>query len=428
MEIKSLIDAEGGLVNRRIFADREIYELERERLFARCWLYLGHESEVPHPGDFVTAYMGEEPIILCRDLSGRLRAFLNLCRHRGNRVCRADRGNTKLFTCSYHGWTYSTDGKLAIVPMAEAFRNLDRDQWGLIPVAQLDSYKGLIFATFDPEAPTLAEYLGDMAWYLDILLDRREGGTEVSGPHRWVVDANWKTAAENFGGDGYHIASTHGSARELGIDTTTSETRKWNQGRQISCGNGHVLVAWICPPDDAGPWFAQPVVELVGYMKEHAPEIESRLGATRARKVAPSAGTVFPNFSVHWLTRTIRVWHPRGPDKMEIWSWAIVDKTAPAKIKDVMRFVSQYRFSPTGVFEQDDMDNWIQVTAAARSVIGRRFPANYQMGVSEEITETGLRGRLASRWSDSNQLSLYMHWAKVLEAKSWGELKSAKHG
>lgn len=113
---------------------------------------------------------------------------------------------------------------------------------------------------------------------------------------------------------------------------------------------------------------------------------------------------------------------------MEIWSWAIVDKTAPAKIKDMMRFVSQYRFSPTGVFEQDDMDNWIQVTAAARSVIGRRFPANYQMGVSEEITETGLRGRLASRWSDSNQLSLYMHWAKVLEAKSWGELKSAKHG
>ena len=233
MEIKSLIDPEGGLVNRRIFADPEIYELERERLFARCWLYLGHECEVPNPGDFVTAYMGEEAVILCRDLSGRLRAFLNLCRHRGNRVCRADRGNAKLFTCSYHGWTYSTDGKLAIVPMAEAFRNLDRDQWGLIPVAQLDSYKGLIFATFDPEAPTLPDYLGDMAWYLDILLDRREGGTEVSGPHRWLVDANWKTAAENFGGDGYHIASTHGSARELGIDTTTSQTRQWNKGRQI---------------------------------------------------------------------------------------------------------------------------------------------------------------------------------------------------
>jgi 3-phenylpropionate/trans-cinnamate dioxygenase alpha subunit len=427
MEIKSLVDPEGGLINRRIFADRDIYDLERERLFARCWLYLGHESEVAHPGDFVTTYMGEEPIILWRDLNGRLGAFLNLCRHRGNRVCRADRGNAKLFTCSYHGWTYNSEGKLAVVPMAEAFRTLDREQWGLIPVAQIDSYQGLIFATFDAEAPTLPEYLGDMAWYLDILLNRREGGTEVSGPHRWMVDANWKTAAENFGGDGYHIASTHRSARELGVDTTTSQTRSWGKGRQISCGNGHVLVAWLTPPDDAGPWFAQPVGELVDYMREHAAEIERRLGAARARKVVPSAGTVFPNLSLHWLTRTLRVWHPRGPDKMEIWSWAIVDKAAPPKIKDLMRFVSQYRFSPTGVFEADDMDNWIQVTGAARSLIGSRFPANYQMSLTEETTDSDLRGRLASRWSDSNQLSLYMHWAKILEAKNWHEIASAKH-
>jgi phenylpropionate dioxygenase-like ring-hydroxylating dioxygenase large terminal subunit len=428
MDIRSLVDPEGGLINRRIFADREIYDLEREHLFARCWLYLGHESEIAQPGDFLTTYMGEEPIILWRDLTGRLRAFLNLCRHRGNRVCRADRGNATLFTCSYHGWTYNSEGKLARIPMAEAFQTLDREQWGLIPVAQIDTYKGLIFATFDTEAPTLSEYLGDMAWYLDILLDRREGGTEVSGPHRWMVDANWKTAAENFGGDGYHIASTHGSARELGIDTTTSQTRNWGKGRQISCGNGHVLVAWLTPADDAGPWFAQPVVELSDYMREHAQEIENRLGIARARKVVPSAGTVFPNFSLHWLTRTLRVWHPRGPDKMEIWSWAIVDKAAPPKIKELMRFVSQFRFSPTGVFEADDMDNWIQVTGAARSVIGSRFPANYQMSLTEEAADSDLRGRLASRWSDSNQLSLYMHWAKVLEAKNWHEIMNVKYG
>src|SRR5262245_26401311 len=150
MEIKSLVDPEGGLLNRRIFADREIYELEREHLFARCWLYLGHESEVPHPGDFVTTYMEEEPIILCRDLAGRLRAFLNLCRHRGNRVRRADRGNTKLFTCSYHGWTYSTDGKLAIVPMAEAFAAFIGTRGDLSRACNSEGYKGLIFATFDP--------------------------------------------------------------------------------------------------------------------------------------------------------------------------------------------------------------------------------------------------------------------------------------
>src|SRR5919109_2467552 len=245
MEIKSLIDPERGLINRRIFADREIYELERERIFARCWLYLGHESEIPNPGDFVTNYMGEEPVILWRDSSGGLRAFFNLCRHRGNRVCRADRGNAQLFTCSYHGWTYSSDGKLARLPMAEAFRDLDRAQWGLIPVAQLESYKGLIFATFDPEAPKLLEYLGDMAWYLDILLDRREGGTEVSEPHRWLLDANWKTAAENFGGDAYHIPYTHSSGRALGIDTTNEYVRRTGNGWQIHAGNGHILAAWV---------------------------------------------------------------------------------------------------------------------------------------------------------------------------------------
>src|ERR1043166_5299958 len=134
MDIKSLVDPEGGLIDRRIFSDPDIYELERERIFARCWLYLGHESEIPHPGDFITGYMAEAPVILWRELRGQPRAFLNLCRHRGNRVCRADRGNAKLFTCSYHGWSYSTDGKLAIVPMAEAFRNLDRGQRGLIHV------------------------------------------------------------------------------------------------------------------------------------------------------------------------------------------------------------------------------------------------------------------------------------------------------
>jgi len=94
----------------------------------------------------------------------------------------------------------------------------------------------------------------------------------------------------------------------------------------------------------------------------------------------------------------------------------------------VMRFVSQYRFSPSGVFEQDDMDNWIQVTGAAKSLIGRRHPANYQMTGNEPPIEIDLPGIVKSRFSDNNQLSMYMHWAKMLQAKNWSEIMSRQNG
>jgi 3-phenylpropionate/trans-cinnamate dioxygenase alpha subunit len=113
---------------------------------------------------------------------------------------------------------------------------------------------------------------------------------------------------------------------------------------------------------------------------------------------------------------------------MEVWSWAVVDKAAPPKIKDVMRFVSQYRFSPSGVFEQDDMDNWIQVTGAAKSLIGRRHPANYQMHGNEPPVEIDLPGTIKSRFSDNNQLNMYMHWAKMMQAKNWREVLGDQNG
>ena len=141
IDVSSLIDTENGLISRRIFVERELYEQELQNIFARTWLFLAHESMLPDPGDFFTTYMAEDPVIVIRDSSGKVNAFINSCRHRGMKVCRADQGNAASFTCAYHGWTYGNDGKLIGVPNFQDayFEQLDMEQWGLVPVAQVDS-------------------------------------------------------------------------------------------------------------------------------------------------------------------------------------------------------------------------------------------------------------------------------------------------
>ena len=132
IDVAGLVDTRAGLISRRIFIEPEIYERELERIFARCWLFLCHESQIPRPGDFLTTSMGEDAVRVRRDSEGRVRTFLNVCGHRGNRLCRDD-GNAATFTCAYHGWTYRNDGRLVEVPyLKEAYHGeLQRQRRGL---------------------------------------------------------------------------------------------------------------------------------------------------------------------------------------------------------------------------------------------------------------------------------------------------------
>jgi 3-phenylpropionate/trans-cinnamate dioxygenase subunit alpha len=407
-----LVNAEKGLISRRIFIEPDIYQQELERIFTRCWLFLCHDSQIPQPGDFFTTYMGEDRVLVVRDTAGKVRAFLNVCRHRGNRLCRADDGNAASFTCAYHGWTYLNDGRLVGVPyLKEAYHNeLDRDRWGLAPVAQLDNYKGLWFATFDPAAAPLREYIGEMAWYLDAFFDRREGGIEViGGIHKWIMPCNWKLPAENFAGDGYHVPWSHLSAARTGAGGEF-RLKPDPAGRALSPGNGHSVMT-IGPDMDADP----PVPEIQDYEKEIAPEIAKRLGPRFARG-KPTVSTMFPNFSIlRASSRTFRVWHPRAPDKTEVWSWIYVDKAAPPQVKDALRLAGTRAFSPSGTFEQDDMDNWQGCTQTGRGAVARRYPLCYEMGLGHEHFDEDL-GAVASdyRYSEGNHRGFYRQWAQLM--------------
>jgi 3-phenylpropionate/trans-cinnamate dioxygenase subunit alpha len=422
-DTRSLVDAERGLVSRRIFIEPEIYEQELEQIFARCWLFLCHESQIPQPGDFFSTSMGEDPVLVVRDSQGQVHAFLNVCRHRGNRLCRADLGNAATFTCAYHGWTYGNDGQLVGVPyFKEAYYGeLEQERWGLLPVAQLDSYKGLLFATFDPTAPPLLEYLGEVTWYLDAFFDRREGGIEViGGMHKWVVPCNWKFPAENFGGDRYHVPWSHLSAIRAGFSSGGS-TRPTAGGRVISPGNGHLILG-SGAQDVSDP----PVPAILAYEEEIRPEVEKRLGP-RLDVINPTVGTVFPNFSfLRATSRTFRVWQPRGPDKIEVWSCIYVDKAAPPEVKDAIRLAGVRGFSPSGTFEQDDMDNWQECTRTCRGVVSRRLALNMQMGLGHERFHEDLRAWASDfRMSESNHRQFYRRWAQLMTARSWAEVEGA---
>src|SRR5687768_12817206 len=146
-----LVDVDGGLIDRQIFYDADIYQQELARVFQRAWLFIGHESQIPNPNDFFVSRMGEESVIMTRDRQGQVHVLLNTCRHRGMRVCRYDEGNTPVFSCPYHGWSYSTDGNLVSVPgeligvpqfRTAYYGELEKQDWGLISVPQMHNYKG----------------------------------------------------------------------------------------------------------------------------------------------------------------------------------------------------------------------------------------------------------------------------------------------
>jgi 3-phenylpropionate/trans-cinnamate dioxygenase subunit alpha len=399
-QMKGFVDTEHGLLDRQIFFSQEIYQQELERIFARCWLYLGHESQIPKPNDFLSTYMGEDPILLCRSPDGRIRAFLNMCRHRGNRVCRADQGNAKDFMCSYHGWTYNTEGRLIGVPgMKEIyFGELALDQWGLVPVTQLDIFKGLIFATFDPKAPPLLQYLGGQEQELGIMFDRRAGGTEVlGGVHKWVMNANWKFAADNFFGDDGHHTITHMSVRRVPVDK-----RYYARTNDDVSDERNKRLALV------------PEGIIRDYHLKHFDELVERIGHELADRPG-LVTTVFPNVSPNFARHMIRVWHPRGPEKTEIWSYCVVDKDAPQEVKEAMRLHLTQTFGPAGNLEQDDMNNWIQCTNTARGLIARRYPQNIQAHLGHEDKTGPIGGGRRLR-------AFYARWDMMMKAESWSQV------
>jgi benzoate/toluate 1,2-dioxygenase subunit alpha len=210
-----VVDRDGDFrVNGAVYTDPELFRREMDVLFGRCWIYVGHDSEIPNAGDYRTSYIGLRPVIVVRGDDGTIRVLLNRCRHRGSVICRETSGNAKDFQCRYHGWTYANTGDLIAIAQHRGGYpdDIDKSKLGLIEAPRVETYRGMIFACMDAKAQSLNDYLGPARRFIDLQFDRAPGGRiEMRyGTHRTEYRGNWKFQAENST-DGYHGDTVHES-------------------------------------------------------------------------------------------------------------------------------------------------------------------------------------------------------------------------
>jgi len=188
------------------YFDPRIGELEQQSVFAKTWQVVGRVDQVREPGDFFTADLGGEPIVVARGDDGKLRAFYNVCRHHAAAVVTEAQGSVKQFRCPYHGWTYGIDGALKGMVEFEGVCNFDRAKNGLVPV-QVDTWENFVFVNLDGRAAPLPDFLGAVPSIVAPLeltkklkyFDRRV----------YTLHCNWKVYVDNYLDGGYHVPHAH---------------------------------------------------------------------------------------------------------------------------------------------------------------------------------------------------------------------------
>lgn len=414
--LNDTVKPEVGEIPAYVLADPKVYDLEHKKVFMKTWIFIGHESEIPNKNDYMLRDLAGYSIIVSRNADSSIKAFYNMCTHRGMKLCRADKGNKSAFVCPYHGFNFKNNGDLIGVPLQKNIygEELDKSTMGLTEV-RIESYKGLLFGTWNDEAESLDDFLGDFKWYLDILVGRAE--MEVLGaPQRFVIHSNWKIGADNFVGDSYHTMVTHGSIAKLGMVPSATYSK---MGYQIHSENGHGLNLGTPNPDFAFP------EELIEEYKSNLSSEQFEVLSNLKNMI----GNIFPHLSFlisHTKVKgqlisntTVRLWRPIEHDKMEVIAWFLVEKNAPEDWKRRSRESFVLTFSPSGIFEQDDTEVFTDITAAAKGPMPvlKNLTYNYTMGLHRKPVDfIGPGVAYDDKFSEANQRNFYKYWLELMNS------------
>ncbi len=343
-------------VHRDVYRSPGIFELEMRYIFERTWVFLGIEDQVAKPHDYFTSWIGRQPVIVMRGGDGVVRAFFNTCRHRGAVIAQKAQGHARFHVCAYHGWSYDSSGHIGTIKdhdegcYSAAFHDENHD---LVPIAEIASYRGILFGSLSSDVPPLEAYLGDTRFFLDLVLDQSPDGIElVPGSSTYTYNGNWKLQLDNSL-DGYHLTSVHPSfmkivdQRKSGISKNTLATidfAAYQERGGFTFDYGHAAVWTLNPAPEIRPLYRM------------IDEVRSRVGDERARWMLDTRNVVlFPNAQfAENASLQLRVVRPLSVDRTEIRSFCIAPKGESDAAREFRLRQFEDFFNSSGLATPDD--------------------------------------------------------------------------
>jgi p-cumate 2,3-dioxygenase alpha subunit len=399
-------------VNRSAFTSQEVLELERERIFDRAWLYLGHESELPNPNDFLTRSVAGRELIFNRNRKGEFQAFVNTCPHRGAQVVREPSGNAISFKCFYHGWAFNNNGKFATRSSPGTYPDSFNCAGAVdLPRVRLESHRGFFFINYDLEAGSLLDFLGGAVEIIDLVADHSPNGMEiVGGTQEYSIRANWKLLLENSF-DGFHAPETHETyfeylIKEIGPSVLENIQTLSEVQRAYTFPQGHAYT------EARAPW-GRPVARAIPTWGEKGAsdaaamvaELKERVGPDRAMRISDrdrNAG-FFPNLVINDIMAiTVRTFYPVQPDLMLVRSWALapIGEDPEARHRRLNNFLEF--LGPGGFATPDDVE---ALESAQRGYAASKLaPWNdISRGMQREIPRADDEAQMRAFWREWNR-------------------------
>lgn len=344
-------------VHGSLYRDPRIFAREEEAIWSKVWVYIGHESEVKRPGDYVRRQIGRQPVLMIRGDDGAPTVLFNRCRHRGNLVCVRDRGSAETLRCPYHGWTYARSGALLAATFEESYGGLDHREFSLTPVPRVAAYRGLVFASAAADGLGLDEHLGGVKDYIDLFMDvSPTGEIELdTGVQKLKYRGNWKFLPENSLEGDYHGPFIHRVAFELharrsGLDMSSLYENEIPDVIR-SLPGGHMV------EDYRGATMAPPKRPPSPARLQYLAMMEARYGAAKARQLTttiPPLVYVFPNL-IYIMTHVRRL-QPVSVDETFVYYQPMLLTGAPDEVNEQRLREHEFGFGPAGLISPDDIE------------------------------------------------------------------------